>query len=140
MKKEYYWPKKAYYAKSLPNNECDEIYFYIKSDKLDLCCEMKMGWIILNNDSVPFLHFFDDSWKALPHLSELFVTLSKYDDKNITEEFFVSLLELLGYKDITDRKGPKCNEEWEKIKQKRVELHCLEKEYRNKLKTPANKE
>lgn len=63
--------------------------------------EISLEWETIGDQKVPVLTAYDDSWKVLPKLGDLMKEMARWNDKNITEEQFVQLLNKTGFTDLT---------------------------------------
>jgi len=83
------------------SNRLDSISFglYYPGDGCE--AEMTVEWTQLKDKSVPYLHAFDDSWKALASFGDLLAAIAKVDNKNVTPTQFCAILESCGFKDNT---------------------------------------
>lgn len=79
----------------------DEVTFglYLEDGSTEGECVMR--WHFINNELVPKLEMFSDSWILFARCEDLFLTLSKYNDEDFTVSEFVSLLKEVGFKDMT---------------------------------------
>ena len=68
--------------------------------------EMKMEWVDIGSKITPQLQVFDDGWSALGLFTDLVVELSLVDSKDISDDEFCSILDRLGFKDITPYENP----------------------------------
>lgn len=98
----YYRTSKAWYATEKDKHEPRiEFGFYHKDGHRGTIGEMSMCWKYLNDKMVPYLYAFDDSWEVLSTFTDLLKEMFQWDNKNITEEQFVQLLNQTGFTDLT---------------------------------------
>jgi len=63
--------------------------------------EISIEWEDIKGQKVPKLSAYDDGWKALSSFNNLLREMAGWDNKNITEEQFVQLLDKTGFTDLT---------------------------------------
>ena len=78
MKKVFFCPNLAYYAKSIGNDEI-ETYISLSADGGGTHGEFKFKWVDVAGRLVPRLEAFDDGWKALSQMPELIELLAELD-------------------------------------------------------------
>jgi len=85
---------------SLHNNKLEEIMVgvYLDNGNQGTIGEFEISWIELGNKSTPYIKLFDNAWKLLIEMPELFAALAKKADMNSTPDEIESLLIELGYK------------------------------------------
>lgn len=66
--------------------------------------EISIEWENIKGQQVPKLSAYDDGWKALSSFDNLLREMAGWDNKNITEEQFVQLLDKTGFTDLTPYK------------------------------------
>lgn len=98
----YHRISKSWYANK---NEDTEVMFGMYSKEGGCRAEMKMQWIELG-EPTPQLKSFNDSWELLSEFKDLIDELAKHGNKRISEEKFCSILDKLGFKDLTDYESP----------------------------------
>lgn len=106
----YYRSTKAYYAKKYPNENLN-VMFGMYHPEGGSSGEMQMEWQELGRDLVPQLKVYDDSWSALGLFPDLIQELAQRDGQNITEDEFCSILDKLGFKDLTQYEDPNLKED-----------------------------
>ena len=98
----YHRTSRAWYATEKDKHEPRiEFGFYHKEGFPGTTGEMSMRWKYLDGKLVPYLHAFDDSWKVLSTFTDLLEKMAQWDNKNITEDQFVQLLDKTGFIDLT---------------------------------------
>ncbi|MGM1044822.1 MAG: hypothetical protein ACQEXX_01610 [Bacillota bacterium] len=83
------------------NEYVDDVNIIIHSD--DKVSEFFIRWHRLQNNIVPRLEAFDDSWSGLALCQDLIVEMGKHNEKDISPKAFCSLLDSLGFVDTTER-------------------------------------
>ena len=63
--------------------------------------EISITWETIRGEQVPVLHAYDDGWRALSTFSDLIKEMAAWNNKNITEQQFVQLLDKTGFTDLT---------------------------------------
>lgn len=115
-KREYIVFSKTWYVKTAPREEfVDEVTFGLFASDGGTYGEAKMRWYDLGGSQEPAAHLevFQDAWKALMSFDDLLDKLGSLDDKNMTRDEFVALLEECGFTDRTPTKSPYAKEEEE---------------------------
>ncbi|MBX3253307.1 MAG: hypothetical protein KF862_04115 [Chitinophagaceae bacterium] len=98
----YHRTSKAWYATEKDKYEPRiEFGFYHRDGDPGTIGEMSIRWKYLDDKLVPYLHAFDDSWKALSTFTDLLKEMVQWNNKNITEDQFAQLLNKTGFTDLT---------------------------------------
>jgi len=96
----FIWSNMAWYRNtaSMP-----EIMIGLYDGNGGLMYELAVRWHNLGKDIVPRLEIFDDAWYFLvtQYGKDLFEQLAKYNDLNIGQTHFVTILKSIGFKDLT---------------------------------------
>lgn len=77
-----------------------EIMIGMYCDDGSCISEMKVEWEVIRNKLVPRLKIFDDAWDVLYKFKPLLKTLSKYTDKNISQQQFISILQQHNFSEL----------------------------------------
>lgn len=103
MVRGYIRTSKAWYARAMLKNGTPiwEVNFGMYYPKGGTAGEITMEWLTVGNKECPMLRCFDDAWKVLYSFSDVLQRLAEVDNKNITEEEFVAILDTCGFKDMT---------------------------------------
>lgn len=100
--------KEAFYGNMpLPKDSLDEINFGMYCEDGGTEGEMSITWVNLGGKGAAQLRSFDDSWNVLATFTDVIAAMK--DREGIQPEEFCHLLLRLGFKDMTQRKGPKAN-------------------------------
>jgi hypothetical protein len=99
-KRKFIRSHKAWYAKSLPNDNASITIRYGTSG------EFEIEWESLSCGEVPRLKAFEDSWATLAEFPDLFAKMKEIDGDNISEDDFAVLLIELGIEDVTEYETP----------------------------------
>lgn len=104
----FYWSNKAYYAAAFQKAKPSISFgLYSNDGENDIQGEMNIEWEDLGTTGIGArLRSFDDSWHILASFSDLINSMGKLNIKNVTQEDFVALLFLHGFKDLTQYTAP----------------------------------
>lgn len=103
MRKEYILLSKAWYGKTCLEDAKykEEITFSVLDEENGLIGEVSVEWHLLNNKLSPKINIFSDAWRLFGICNDLFLTLSRFNNKDVSPEEFIKCLEMHGFKDVT---------------------------------------
>lgn len=97
--KGYIVSNKAYYAQHVFKKE---IPFGLYNPNGGEKGSLVMEWKYLDNKESACLKSFHDTWVVLAEFSDVIAELGKLNNKNITQEQFIKILDSCGFTDMTE--------------------------------------
>lgn len=101
--RQFYQHSRAWWGKDVPlsNNTIEEINIGFYCPDGGTSGEFCIEWISLNNQNVPRLKAFEDSWSALWEFRDVLEKLAELDSTNPSPEEICELLKSCNVKDAT---------------------------------------
>ena len=102
MKKQYHRMSKQSYSHtlSLMDGTSDSIVIGLYSDDGGCFGEFEIRWVRVTFVEIPKITIFDDAWQLFQEIPELFETLARRANMNITADDIEILLQSLGYEAV----------------------------------------
>lgn len=98
----YHRHSKAWYSQATAYRDFNvDITFGMYRENEGTFAEVRAEWVPLRNGVSPQIKAFEDGWVLFGLFGDFFEKLGEYQNKNVSEEEFATLLDWYGFKDLT---------------------------------------